>query len=76
LTSLTALPTRGASSLRTSHPGSPNRLQTTTDRDSASVEAIGKASGNKVDYAMLVKDYGTDASETRRFSPQSLAASP
>jgi hypothetical protein len=34
-----------------------------------SVEAIGNAFGHKVDYAMLVKDYGVDTSETRRFSP-------
>jgi hypothetical protein len=33
------------------------------------VSAIAAAFGTNVDYAMLVKDYGTDASEDRRFSP-------
>src|SRR5439155_25802803 len=45
------------------------RVQITTDGYPAYVESIGDAFGSKVDYAMLVKDYGVDVSETRRFSP-------
>ncbi|MBA3235916.1 MAG: DDE-type integrase/transposase/recombinase [Chloroflexi bacterium] len=46
-----------------------HRVQITTDGYAAYIEAIGNAFGNEVDYAMLVKDYGTDPSENRRFSP-------
>jgi IS1 family transposase len=46
-----------------------NRVQITTDGFAAYVSAIAAAFGTDVDYAMLVKDYGMDASEDRRFSP-------
>ncbi len=46
-----------------------NRVQITTDGYPAYIEAIGDAFGTKVDYAMLIKDYGVDTSESRRFSP-------
>ena len=46
-----------------------NRVQITTDGYAAYIEAIGDSFGNKVDYAMLVKEYGQDPSEERRFSP-------
>lgn len=45
------------------------RVQITTDGYPAYVEAIGDAFGTNVDYAMLVKEYGADPSEERRFSP-------
>ena len=46
-----------------------NRVQITTDGFAPYVGAIASAFGSKVDYAMLVKEYGTDPSEDRRFSP-------
>lgn len=46
-----------------------NRVQITTDGYPPYLDAIGEAFGTNVDYAMLVKDYGVDTSETRRFSP-------
>jgi len=46
-----------------------HRVQITTDGFPAYIEAIGDAFGRNVDYAMLIKDYGTDPSEDRRFSP-------
>jgi IS1 family transposase len=45
------------------------RVQITTDGFSPYLDAIGEAFGTKVDYAMLVKEYGTDPNEERRFSP-------
>jgi IS1 family transposase len=45
------------------------RVQITTDGFSPYIDAIGEAFGTKVDYAMLVKEYGTDPTEERRFSP-------
>jgi IS1 family transposase len=46
-----------------------NRVQITTDGFPAYVSAIAAAFGSKVDYAMLVKEYGSDPKEERRFSP-------
>ena len=47
-----------------------NRVQITTDGFRPYVDAIElRAFGRDVDYAMLVKQYGTDPSEQRRFSP-------
>ena len=46
-----------------------NRVQITTDGHRPYIEAIERAFGRDVDYAMLVKQYGTDPSEERRFSP-------
>lgn len=46
-----------------------NRVQITTDGFPAYVSAIAAAFGSQVDEAMLVKEYGTDPKEDRRFSP-------
>jgi IS1 family transposase len=46
-----------------------NRVQITTDGFAAYPEAIERAFGRDVDYAMLIKQYGVDNSEERRFSP-------
>jgi IS1 family transposase len=46
-----------------------NRVQLTTDGHNPYLEAVEKAFHADVDYAMLVKTYGTDPSEERRFSP-------
>jgi IS1 family transposase len=46
-----------------------NRVQITTDGFPAYVSAIAAAFGSNVDYAMLMKEYGADPSEDRRFSP-------
>jgi IS1 family transposase len=46
-----------------------NRVQITTDGHAPYIEAIGDAFGTKVDYAMLIKEYGQDPTEERRFSP-------
>jgi IS1 family transposase len=46
-----------------------NRVQITTDGHRPYIEAIEQAFGKDVDYAMLIKEYGADPSEERRFSP-------
>jgi IS1 family transposase len=46
-----------------------NRVQITTDGFPGYVSAIAAAFGSKVDYAQLVKEYGADPKEERRFSP-------
>lgn len=46
-----------------------NRGQLTTDGHKPYVEAVEAAFGRDVDYAMLVKFYGTDPAEDREFSP-------
>lgn len=46
-----------------------NRVQITTDGHRPYIEAIEAAFGQDVDYAMLVKQYGTDPNEDRKFSP-------
>jgi IS1 family transposase len=46
-----------------------NRVQITTDGHKPYIDAIGDAFGTKVDYAMLIKEYGQDPNEERRFSP-------
>jgi len=51
-----------------------NRVQITTDGFPAYVSAIAAAFGSKVDYAMLVKEYGSDPKEERRFSPPVVLA--
>jgi len=45
------------------------RVQITTDGFRPYIEAIERAFGPDVDYAMLVKEYGIDPNEERRFSP-------
>jgi hypothetical protein len=44
-------------------------VQITTDGFRPYIDAIERTFGRDVDYAMLVKQYGTDPSEERRFSP-------
>ena len=46
-----------------------NRVQITTDGHRPYIEAVEAAFGRDVDYAMLVKEYGHDPSEERKFSP-------
>ena len=46
-----------------------NRVQITTDGHRPYIDAIERAFGKDVDYAMLIKEYGQDPSEERRFSP-------
>lgn len=46
-----------------------NRVQITTDGFRQYVDAIEQAFGRDVDYAMLIKEYGIDPKEERRFSP-------
>ena len=46
-----------------------NRVQLTTDGHSPYLQAVEAAFGKEVDYAMLVKVYGIDPNEERRFSP-------
>src|SRR6059058_6129879 len=46
------------------------RVQLTTDGHKVYLEAVEGAFGSEIDYAMLVKIYGPDASEKRRYSPQ------
>jgi IS1 family transposase len=46
-----------------------NRVQITTDGHRPYIDAIERAFGRDVDYAMLIKEYGNDPSEERRFSP-------
>jgi IS1 family transposase len=51
-----------------------NRVQITTDGHLPYIDAIEKAFGKDVDYAMLVKDYGYDPKEERRFGPPVVLA--
>ena len=46
-----------------------NRVQITTDGHRPYLEAMEIAFGKDVDYAMLVKEYGSDPNEPRRFGP-------
>jgi IS1 family transposase len=46
-----------------------NRVQLTTDGHRPYLEAVEQAFGSDIDYAMLVKQYGTDPTEDRKFSP-------
>jgi IS1 family transposase len=46
-----------------------NRVQLTTDGHQPYIEAVEAAFGKDVDYAMLVKVYGIDPNEDRKFSP-------
>jgi len=46
-----------------------NRVQITTDGHKPYIEAMEIAFGKDVDYAMLMKEYGTDPNADRRFSP-------
>ena len=46
-----------------------NRVQITTDGHKPYIDAVEQAFGEDVDYAMLVKYYGTDPNADRKFSP-------
>lgn len=46
-----------------------NRIQLTTDGHSVYVNAVDRAFGNDIDYAMLVKVYGEAPESERRYSP-------
>jgi IS1 family transposase len=46
-----------------------DRVQLTTDGHNPYMEAVEKAFRGQIDYAMLVKYYGQDPNEERRFSP-------
>ncbi len=46
-----------------------NRVQITTDGHTPYLQAMEVAFGKDVDYAMLVKEYGSDPNEPRRFGP-------
>ena len=45
------------------------RVQITTDGNRSYLEAMERAFGSAVDYAMLIKLYGVDPDEERKFSP-------
>jgi hypothetical protein len=46
-----------------------NRIQLTTDGFHCYLNAVDAAFGNNIDYAMLVKMYGTDPQNETRYSP-------
>ncbi len=46
-----------------------NRIQLTTDGHAGYADAVDEAFRGQVDYAMLMKEYGSDPKEERRFSP-------
>src|SRR5262249_134659 len=46
-----------------------NRMQLTTDGHKPYLEAVEEAFGADIDYAMLVKLYGADPENERRYSP-------
>lgn len=50
------------------------RVQLTTDGHKPYLEAVEAAFGSDVDYAMLVKFYGIDPNEDRKFSPPVVLA--
>lgn len=51
-----------------------NRIQLTTDGFSRYPNAVDEAFRGQVDYAILMKEYGTDPTEERRFSPPVVLA--
>ncbi len=46
-----------------------NKVQLTTDGHKAYLEAVEDAFGNDIDYAMLIKLYGGNAEQEKRYSP-------
>ncbi|MDR3707732.1 MAG: DDE-type integrase/transposase/recombinase [Capsulimonadaceae bacterium] len=46
-----------------------NRVQLTTDAHKPYLNAVKGAFGNNIDYAMLVKEYGSDPLSEKRYSP-------
>jgi IS1 family transposase len=51
-----------------------NRVQLTTDGHNPYLEAVEQAFHGQIDYAMLIKEYGQDPNEERRFSPPVVLA--
>ena len=51
-----------------------NRIQLTSDGHKAYLKAVAGAFGNKIDYAMLVKLYGPDPEQEKRYSPSEFVA--
>ncbi len=51
-----------------------NRVQLTTDGHAMYLQAVDRAFGNDIDYAMLVKHYGPDQSTSTRYSPPSFVS--
>ena len=51
-----------------------NRVQITTDGHASYITAVEEAFGADVDYAMLIKFYGSDPNAERRFSPPVVLA--
>lgn len=55
-----------------------NRIQLTTDGHSPYIDAVGAVFGMDIDYAMLVKEYGSDSVQSdpaRRYSPSHCTGS-
>jgi hypothetical protein len=52
-----------------------NRVQVSTDGLRAYPEAVENAFGSEVDYGQIVKIYGTDMNEQRRYSPSGVISS-
>lgn len=46
-----------------------NRIQLTTDGHKAYLEAVGNAFGSNIDYAQLIKMYGDEKQNEKRYSP-------
>jgi hypothetical protein len=46
-----------------------NKVQITTDGHKAYLEAIEEAFGSEIDYAMLIKLYGAEPEQEKRYSP-------
>jgi IS1 family transposase len=49
-----------------------NRIQLTTDGHKAYIEAVEGAFGGKIDYAMLIKIYGSEPEGQKRYSPAKI----
>ncbi|HMI53192.1 MAG TPA: IS1 family transposase [Candidatus Saccharimonadales bacterium] len=46
-----------------------NRIQLTTDGHRVYLDAVESAFGSEIDYAMLIKIYGNDGADEKRYSP-------
>lgn len=46
-----------------------NRIQLTSDGHRPYLEAVGRAFGNDIDYAILLKHYGEPPEDEKRYSP-------
>jgi len=52
-----------------------NRVQVSTDGLKSYIAAIDKAFGTKVDYAQIIKTYGNEPIDNRRYSPSGVISS-